>query len=82
MPLLSKLWGWLAGALAVVVGLFLWGKSKKSEGAQEAMAEIKEKQLDKHIELLNEAKEIEDNNAQLSDNDVRRVLFEKHGRGD
>lgn len=54
--MMSKLYGWIAAALAAVAAIFVYGRSKKKEGEQE----VKKEQQDKVVENVKRAKESED----------------------
>lgn len=69
----GKVWGYLAAAVAAVVGVFLFRAKNKSDGRSEERA----KQQEKVIEAIKEKSDLD---RELVDSDARAKLREKHYR--
>lgn len=88
MGLIQKLTSWVAGAVAILLSLWLVVKqiadkakaeerlknAKKELATIVAIHEAKQKSID---EVTTNAKEVKDNNARLSDDDVNQRLRDK-----
>lgn len=63
--MISKIWLWLGGLLAVIGGLFAYGNRKKSDGKDEA----KNEQQEQVLKNVKKAKESENDGSGMSERD-------------
>ena len=74
--MINKIYGYIAVVVLFVLAIFGYRQKVRAETKEE----IAEEQKDKIIEAAGDFHEIQAENYKLSDDDLRKRLFDKHGR--